>query len=110
MLVGTADVGGNNFENNSMIDLLAVRIFELGIVDGLNFDVVRPEKDHSAIRGHKESFSAARASAGCVAIRINPAMLGCGCSGTRSDTLSLDASGKQMDQDALNLVESHMKA
>jgi hypothetical protein len=38
MLVGTADVGRDDFQDNGMIDLAAVRILEFGISDILHLN------------------------------------------------------------------------
>jgi hypothetical protein len=54
MLIGAADVGGDDLEDDGVIDLPAGGIFKFGIVDGLNFDVIWTEKNDSAIRSHKE--------------------------------------------------------
>jgi hypothetical protein len=56
MLVGAADVGGDNLKYDAVVDLLSGWIFELVVVDGLNFNVVGSEKDDSAIGWHDDSF------------------------------------------------------
>ena len=61
VLIGAADVGGDDLQNDTMIDLLSSRVFELGVVDRLNFDMIGTEKDDSAIGRHKISFSVVNA-------------------------------------------------
>ena len=52
VLVGAADVGGDDFEDGAVSDLFSSRILHLGEVDGLDFDFVLSEEDDSAIFCH----------------------------------------------------------
>ena len=52
MLIGAADVGGDNFENYAVINLFPGWILHLREIDGLNFDLVRSEKHYSGIFCH----------------------------------------------------------
>ena len=61
VLIGAADVGGNDLQDDTVIDLLSCRIFEFGVVDRLNFDMIWTEKDDSAIGRHTISFSVVKA-------------------------------------------------
>jgi len=61
VLIGAADVGGNDLQNDTVIDLLSGRIFEFRKVDRLNFDMIWSEKDDSAIGRHEISFSVVKA-------------------------------------------------
>jgi hypothetical protein len=61
VLIGAADVGGDDLQDDTVIDFLSCRIFEFGVVDRLNFDMIWTEKDDSAIGRHKISFSVVKA-------------------------------------------------
>ena len=52
VLVGAADVGGDDFEDDAVVDLFAGGILHLGEVDGLNFNFVLSEEYYAAIFCH----------------------------------------------------------
>jgi hypothetical protein len=60
-LIGAADVGGDDLQDDTVIDLLSRRIFEFRVVDRLNFDMIGTEKNDPAIGRHEISFSAVKA-------------------------------------------------
>ena len=41
VLIGAADVGGDDLQDYTVIDLLSCRVFEFGVVDRLNFHMIR---------------------------------------------------------------------
>jgi hypothetical protein len=55
MLVGTADVGRDDFQDNGMIDLAAVRILEFGISDILHLNQTWFDINNAAIFAHGTS-------------------------------------------------------
>jgi hypothetical protein len=57
VLIGSADVSGHDLQDYSVIDLLPGWVFQLRIIDGLNFNMIWTEKDDSAIGRHKISLS-----------------------------------------------------
>ena len=61
VLIGAADVGGDDLQDDTVIDLLSGRIFEFGVVDRLHFDMIWTEKDDSAIGRHKNSLFVVKA-------------------------------------------------
>jgi hypothetical protein len=56
MLVGAADVGGNYFENDPMLDLATARVLHFRIVDFLYFDLASAEIHHTTIARHAFSL------------------------------------------------------
>ncbi len=56
VLIGAADVGGDHLQDDRMLDLLAVGILHLGVVDVLHLDLAGAEINDAAIPGH-ERFS-----------------------------------------------------
>ena len=52
VLVRAADVGGDDLQDDAVIDVPAVGRLHPGIVDGLHFDLAGPEIDDAAIAGH----------------------------------------------------------
>jgi hypothetical protein len=55
MLVGTADVGRDDFQDNGMIDLAAVRVLEFGISDFLHLNQTWFDINNAAIFAHGTS-------------------------------------------------------
>ena len=52
VLVGAADVGGNDFEDDPVLDLLAARVLHFRVVDLLHLDLARAEVNHTTIIRH----------------------------------------------------------
>jgi hypothetical protein len=55
MLVGTANVGRDDFQDNGMIDLAAMWVLELGISDVLHFNQTWFDVNNAAIFAHGTS-------------------------------------------------------
>ncbi len=52
VLVGAANVGRDDLQDDGMVDLFAGRILHFGEVDGLDFDFVLSEKNYSSVFSH----------------------------------------------------------
>ena len=52
VLVRAADVGGNHFENDPVLDLATARVLHFRIVDFLYFDLASAEIHHTTIARH----------------------------------------------------------
>ena len=52
VLVGAADIGGNDFQDDPVLDLLAARVLHFRVVDLLYFDLARTEINHTTITRH----------------------------------------------------------
>jgi hypothetical protein len=52
VLVGSADIGRNDLQDNAMLDLTALRVLELGIGNILDLDFSWPGVDDATITGH----------------------------------------------------------
>jgi hypothetical protein len=55
VLIGAADIGGDDLQDDAMINFLACRILHLREVDGLDFNLVLPKKNYSCIFSHFET-------------------------------------------------------
>jgi hypothetical protein len=58
VLIGPADIGRNDLQDHAMLDLAALRIFELGIGDILNLDFARLGVDDTTISAHDKPLCA----------------------------------------------------
>ncbi|MDT4879790.1 hypothetical protein FQZ97_1154970 [compost metagenome] len=52
VLVRAADVGGDDFQDDPVLDLLAARVLHFGVVDLLDFDLARTEINDTTITRH----------------------------------------------------------
>jgi hypothetical protein len=52
VLVRSADIGGDDLEDHPMLDRFALWILELGIIDGLDFDLSGADINNAAIARH----------------------------------------------------------
>ncbi|MCY1455253.1 hypothetical protein D9M71_723740 [compost metagenome] len=52
VLVRAADVGGDDFQDHPVLDLLATRVLHFGVVDLLHFDLARTEINDTTITRH----------------------------------------------------------
>jgi hypothetical protein len=52
VLVGAADIGGNNLEDDAMLDPAALRVLELGVRNILDLDFSWLDVDNATILAH----------------------------------------------------------
>ncbi len=52
VLVGAADIGGNNLENDAVLDPAAIRRLKLRVVDVADLDLTRPHVDDASVPAH----------------------------------------------------------
>ncbi len=59
VLIAATDIGGDDLQDDAVIDLLAGRVLQFREVDGLDFDFARREIHYASITCHKNLLSTA---------------------------------------------------